>query len=69
MDRIGLLMDITAQFAAMHVDIHSVNSKTNKDGRAVFNFVITVNGAEHLKSVMAKMAKVNGVLDVERSIV
>ncbi|MGN1169845.1 MAG: RelA/SpoT family protein [Acutalibacteraceae bacterium] len=67
MDRIGLLMDITAQFAAMHVDIHSVNSKTNKDGRAVFNFVITVNGAEHLKSVMAKMAKVNGVLDVERS--
>ena len=67
MDRIGLLMDITAQFAAMHVDIHSVNSKTNKDGRAVFNFVITVNGAEHLKSVMAKMTKVNGVLDVERS--
>ena len=67
MDRIGLLMDITAQFAAVHVDIHSVNSKTNKDGRAVFNFVITVNGAEHLKSVMAKMSKVNGVLDVERS--
>ena len=67
MDRTGLLMDITAQFAAMHVDIHSVNTKTNKDGRAVMNFVITVNGTEHLKNVMAKLSKVNGVLDVERS--
>ena len=67
MDRTGLLMDITAQFAAMHVDIHSVNTKTKKDGRAVMNFVITVNGTEHLKNVMAKLSKVNGVLDVERS--
>lgn len=67
MDRTGLFMDIAAQFASMHVDIHASNSKTYKDGRAVFNFVITVNGAEHLKSVMAKLEKVSDVLDVERS--
>ena len=66
MNRIGLLMDITTQLASMKVDIHAVNTKTNKDGRAAISLVISVNGAEHLKSVMTKLSKVNGVLDVER---
>ena len=47
--------------------IHSVNMRSVKDGRAIMNVTITVGGAEHLKSVMAKIQKIDGVLLVERS--
>lgn len=66
-DRRGLLLDITSQLDALHVDIHSVNTKNTKDGRAVLTFVISVNGTEHLKNVISKLSKVKGVIDVDRS--
>ena len=66
-DRRGMLLDITSQLDAMHVDIHSVNSKTTKDGRVMLAFVISVNGTEHLKNVMGKLSKVKGVIDIDRS--
>ncbi len=67
MDRRGLIMDITTQLDAMHVNINSFSTKTSKDGRATINVSISVNGTEHLKNVMGKIAKINGVIDVERS--
>lgn len=66
-DRRGILLDITSQLDALHVDIHSVNTKTTKDGRVMLTFVISVNGTEHLKNVMSKLSKVKGVLEVDRS--
>ncbi len=66
-DRRGMLLDITAQLDSMHVDIHSVNSKTTKDGRVMLAFVISVNGTEHLKNVMSKLSKIKGVIDIDRS--
>ncbi len=66
-DRRGMLLDITSQLDAMHVDIHSVNTKNTKDGRAMLAFVISVNGTEHLKNVMSKLSKVKGVIDIDRS--
>ncbi len=67
MDRRGLLLDITSQLDSLHVDIHSVNTKNSKDGRAVLNYVISVNGTEHLKNVIGKLSKVKGVIEVDRS--
>ncbi|MBQ7595876.1 MAG: bifunctional (p)ppGpp synthetase/guanosine-3',5'-bis(diphosphate) 3'-pyrophosphohydrolase, partial [Clostridia bacterium] len=67
MDRRGLILDITTQLDAMHVNINSFNTKTSKDGRATINVSISVNGTEHLKNVMGKLEKINGVIDVERS--
>ncbi len=66
-DKVGLLAEISGKFAEMRVMIHSVNMRAIKDGRAVMNVTITVGGAEHLKSVMAKIQKIDGVLVVERS--
>lgn len=66
-DRRGLLLDITTQLDSLHVDIHSVNTQNTKDGRALLNLVISVNGIEHLKNVISKLSKVKGVIDVERS--
>ncbi len=66
-DKVGLLAEISGKFAEMRVMIHSVNMRAIKDGRAIMNVTITVGGAEHLKSVMAKIQKIDGVLLVERS--
>ena len=66
-DKVGLLAEISGKFAEMRVMIHSVNMRSIKDGRAIMNVTITVGGAEHLKSVMAKIQKIDGVLLVERS--
>ncbi len=66
-DKVGLLAEISGKFAEMRVMIHSVNMRASKDGRAIMNVTITVGGAEHLRSVMAKIQKIDGVLLVERS--
>ncbi len=66
-DKVGLLAEISGKFAEMRVMIHSVNMRAIKDGRAIMNVTISVGGAEHLKSVMAKIQKIDGVLLVERT--
>ena len=66
-DKVGLLAEISGKFAEMRVMIHSVNMRAIKDGRAIMNVTISVEGTEHLKSVMAKIEKIDGVLLVERT--
>ena len=65
--RIGMLADLTLELANIHVNIHNVSSRDTKDGRAEMYMTITVDGAEHLKNVMTRLKKINGVLSVERS--
>lgn len=67
LDRVGLMADISKMIADMRVMIYGINTKSKKDGRASLELTIGVNGIEHLNGVMAKLRKINGVLDVERS--
>ena len=67
MDRVGMLADLSAVIANMHVMIHSIFTKDGNDGRSTIYMTITVNGAEHMKSVCEKLRKVKGVLSTERS--
>ncbi len=67
MNRVGMLADISAVIANMRVMIHSIFTKDGSDGRCTVYMTITVNGAEHLKSVSEKLKKVKGVLETERS--
>ncbi len=67
MNRMGMLADTSAVIANMHVMIHSIFTKDASDGRCTIYMTITVNGAEHLKSVCEKLKKVKGVLETERS--
>ncbi len=66
-NRVGMIADISAQFANMRVMIHDINLRNFKDGRCALAVTITVNSIEHLKSVITKIEKVNGVLSVERT--
>ncbi len=67
LDKIGLLADITADLAAMHVNIQRINQTESKNGNAVISFTITVNGAEHLNTVINHLRKIDNVFDVERT--
>ena len=67
LNRVGLRADVSKMIADMRVMIYGINTKSKKDGRASLELTIGVNGIEHLNGVMAKLRKINGVLDVERS--
>lgn len=67
LNRVGMLADISGQLASMRVMIHDINTRHTKDGRSSFTMTITVNGVEHMKSVIAKLEKIRGVLSVERA--
>ncbi len=66
-NRVGMLADVSVQFANMHVMIHDISTRYTKDGRFAVTVTITVNSIEHLKSVISKIEKVDGVLSVERA--
>ena len=55
--RLGLIADVSQQIA---------NTHDTKDGRCVIEVTIQVEGIEHLKSIVSKIEKVQGVISVER---
>ncbi len=66
-DRMGLIADLSSQLATMHVMIHSLNTRQCKSGNCIITMTITVNGVEHLNSVIRRIEKTDGVLSIERS--
>ena len=60
-------MEITQQIFNMHLVLHSLNSRVTKDNTAVIFATITVNGPEHLQSIIAKLSSINGMISVKRS--
>ena len=65
-DRIGILADITVMLSNIRVLITNINSRSLKDGTFIISCTIFVDGIEHLKSVISKIEKIDGVLTVER---
>ena len=65
--RIGMLADISGTLANMHIMITDINTRNSKDGRSSVFVTVTVNGVEHLNSVVAKLSRIDGVLSIERS--
>lgn len=66
-DREALLADLTIQLASMHVMIHNVNARELKGGNCQITITLSIQSLEHLKSIAAKLSKVEGVIQVERS--
>ncbi len=65
-DRTGLLADVTNQLSSMHIYIHMLNSRELPDGTGIISVNIDVNGMDHLRSVMARLANINGIVSIER---
>ena len=51
---------------SLHIIVQSVNTRDTKDGRKLIYLTATVNGVEHLRTVMARLEKLDGILSVDR---
>lgn len=66
-DRPMLLADISLAVAAMRVPLHAVNARQTSSGDCIIDITISTESVEHLKSIVKKLEKVQGVISVERS--
>ena len=66
-DRYGLLADVSAALSAMRVMIHAVNARELKNGNALINLTVDATSSGQLQNIIARLGKINGVLDVRRS--
>lgn len=64
--RMGLIADVSQQIANMKVNIAGLATHDTKDGRCIIEITVQVEGIEHLKSIVTKIEKVQGVISVER---
>lgn len=65
-DRTGLLADVASYLSSLHIFIHNLLSREAKDGMAVIEVTITINSAEHLKSIISRLSTIKGVSSVGR---
>ncbi len=65
-DRIGILADISAALAEMRVTIMTVNTAAPTGGKATMNLSIGCKNVSHFRSIISRLRKIDGVLDVVR---
>ena len=53
--------------AGAHVKIHSINARPINDGNCLTTMTISVNGKEHLESIIKMLNKIDGVYLIERT--
>ena len=67
MDKANIIAEITMQISYMHVEIQSFTLNKSNDGMAQIYMSVLIKNMEHLKSVINKISKINGVISVERA--
>lgn len=65
-DRAGLLADVSSQLSAMHIMIRALNCRELPDNKAIINVTLDVSGLDHLRSVMARLGTINGIISITR---
>ena len=65
-DRDGLLAEVTNVLFNMRVCLHAVNARAVKGGSCIITVTISAASVEHLRSIIAKLNKLEGVFSVER---
>ncbi|MBR2954416.1 MAG: bifunctional (p)ppGpp synthetase/guanosine-3',5'-bis(diphosphate) 3'-pyrophosphohydrolase [Clostridia bacterium] len=66
LSRVGLMAEVAMQVANMRVNITSISTHDMKDGRTIIELTVNVSGIDHLKNLIQRIEKVDGILSVER---
>ncbi len=66
LSRVGLMAEVAMQVANMRVNITSISTHEMKDGRAIVELTVNVSGLDHLKNLISRIEKIDGILQVER---
>ena len=65
-DRDGLLAEVTNVLFNMRVGLHAVNARSVKGGNCAISVTVSAASVEHLKSIIQRLEKLDGVFSVER---
>ena len=63
----GVLMNVTQQLYNLRISVHSLNSRELKDRTDVIYATITIQGLDHLNSVISKLSNIEGIISIKRS--
>lgn len=66
-DRPHMVADVTMEIANMRLALHSVSAREVKDGNCVVVITISIESVEHLKNIINRLSKINGVYSIERT--
>lgn len=66
LSRVGLMAEVAVQVANMRVNITSISTHDMKDGRTIIELTVNVSGLDHLKNLISRIEKIDGILQVER---
>ena len=62
-----MFVDISKVFTERQIDITSMNSRTNKQGKATITMTFDIHGVEELNRLTDKLRLIDGVIDIERT--
>lgn len=66
-DRTALIADVTTVISTNRIPIQEVNAHYLKNGNANIIVTLEIGGIEQLKSIITRLAKIPGVISVERT--
>ena len=66
LDKPGLLANVSSAITTSDANITHAEAITREDKKAVLNFIVDINDLEHLKTVLEKVQRVDGVLQAKR---
>ncbi len=65
-DRDGIVIDVMNAINNMRVPVHSINARETRDGNCMVTVTVSAESVEHLRSIIARIEKINGAFNVER---
>lgn len=65
-NRDGIVIDVMNAVNNMRVPVHSINARELKGGNCSVTLTVSAESVEHLKSIISKIEKIDGVFSVER---
>ncbi len=65
-NRDGVVIDVMNALNNMRVPVHSINAKEMKDGNCSVIMTVSAESVEHLRSIIARLEKIEGAYHIER---
>ena len=65
-NRDGVVIDVMNALNNMRVPVHSINAKEMKDGNCSVMMTVSAESVEHLRSIIARLEKIEGAYHIER---
>ena len=66
-NRTGILVDISKILTERQIDVITLNSRANKQGKATISISFEISSKDELNHIIEKLRNVESVIDIERT--